>query len=310
MKLELKDAYPLLKERLESNSLNIFVGSGISLDSGIPSWDDLVIRFLDMAKSIRFVNDVDKNEIEEIVKDAYARKSAHRFNPIEIATVLKNRLKRSNELTKMPFSQASKDYKNWVGSTFDKAPNLKHQLIVATDYAFILTSNYDTLLQTAAFDLGYKEFSGKIFSYKNQSEILHAINVKDSCMVHVHGVANSLELDDLIFTKEDYNKIILKKYEGFSFALRMLFTRYSTLFVGYGASDPHLDEILEELAEYFPLVDDSFVLPTSYLVTRRDKADVIMEKYKERVGMHLILIDDFAQYIDLLEFLKGIKPRT
>jgi len=310
MKYELIDALPILEKLLNENKLNIFVGSGISLESGIPDWNGLICEFLDMAKKIRFVNTKDKNDIEEIFNTATQRRIDNRFNPIEIATVLKNRLKRCIELA-IPHSQAYKDYHNWLGSTFvNKTSNSKHNTIVATDYPFILTSNYDSLLQASAYDLGYVNFSGKTFSYKNQSEILSAINNNESSMIHVHGIVNSLEIDELVFTKEDYNKIILRKYEGFSFALRMLFTRYSTLFVGYGASDPHLEEVLEELSEYFPLIDDSYTLPESFLVTKREKADIILERYKERVGTHLIIIDDFKQYETLLESLKNVKQRV
>jgi hypothetical protein len=310
MKHELNDALPILEKLLIDNKLNVFVGSGISLDSGIPNWNGLICEFLDMAKKIRFVNSKDKNDIDEIFTNATKRKRDNRFYPIEIATVLKNRLKKCIELT-IPHSQAYKDYHNWLGATFaSKTSNSKHDAIVATDYPFILTSNYDSLLQASAYDLGYVNFSGRTFSYKNQSEILNAINNNESSMIHVHGIVNNLEIDELIFTKEDYNKIILKKYEGFSFALRMLFTRYSTLFVGYGASDPHLEEVLEELSEYFPLTDDSFTLPVSFLVTKRDKADIILERYKERVGTQLILIDDFKQYETLLEYLKNVKQRV
>lgn len=309
MKYELKEALPILEKLLIDNKLNIFVGSGISLDSGIPDWNGLICEFLEMAKKIRFVSVKDKNDIRAIFDNANQRKKDNRFNPIEIATVLKNRLKKCVELT-IPHSQAYKDYHNWIGSTFaSKSSNSKHNAIVATNYPFILTSNYDSLLQASAYDLGYVDFSGKTYSFKNQSEILNAINNNESSMIHVHGIVNNLEIDELVFTKEDYNKIILKKYEGFSFALRMLFTRYSTLFVGYGASDPHLEEVLEELSEYFPLTDDSFTLPESFLVTKREKADVILEKYKERVGTNLILIDDFKQYETLLEHLKNTKLR-
>ncbi len=309
MRLELQDAIPTLKNLLDNGKLNIFVGSGISRDSGIPTWNGLIEQFIDMARKIRFVKREDKEAIHEICDKADKRKKEGRFKPIEVATVLKNRLKQSVELT-IPQSQAYKDYHNWIGSTFGgSASNEKHINIVSTDYKYILTSNYDDLLQSAAYDSGYITLSGNTHSFKNQTEIIKLINNEEPGIIHVHGTVNNLEIDELIFAKEDYNKIILKKYEGFSFALRMLFTRYSTLFVGYGASDPHLEEVLEELSEYFPLIDSSFSLPESFLVTLRDKADVILEKYKERVGTNLILIDDFDQYGELLLHLKRHKKR-
>jgi hypothetical protein len=190
-----------------------------------------------------------------------------------------------------------------------KTPNILHSLIVKTSYPFILTSNYDTLFEDAAYTEGFNDLASSIYTYKDQLEIMSAIYNNKQCIIHIHGTATTLNIDELIFTKEDYNKIILKKYEGFSFALRILFTRYSTLFLGYGASDPHLEEVLEELAEFFPLEDKTFTLPESYLVTMRDKADSIMEAYKNRVRTNLIVIDDFSQYQDLLSHLQNKNPR-
>lgn len=309
MRYEINEAMPILSKLLLEGNLNIFVGSGISIDSGIPTWNGLVDAFLDMASKIRFVDKKDKKEIAEIISVANRRHVDDRFNPIEIATVLKNRLKECKEM-RVPHSQAYKFYTNWLNTTFlNKTANEKHKLIVSTDYRFILTSNYDDLLQAAAYDLNYIDFSSNTFSYKQQTEILKSINFGIPSMIHVHGTINNIDINELIFTKEDYNKIILKRYEGFSFALRMLFTRYSTLFVGYGASDPHLEEVMEELSEYFPLIDNSFSLPESFLVTLRDKADIILEKYKERVGTHLIIIDNFSQYDDILKQLNNIRKR-
>lgn len=309
MKYEVNEVKPILEELLLKGRLNIFVGSGISIDSGIPTWNGLITEFLKMAKNIRFVDPNDKAKVEEIYAIAEQRQKDSRFNPIEIATVLKNTLKEATEIS-IPQSQAYKAYNNWIGEVFgSKIANQKHKDIVATDYKYILTSNYDDLLQAAAFDMGYLPLSSHTYDYKSQTEIIRMVNNEESAIIHVHGLVNRLNIDELIFTKEDYNRMILKSYPGFSFALRMLFTRYSTLFVGYGASDPHLEEVLEELSEYFPLVDSSFSLPENFLVTLRSKSDSILEKYKARVGTSLILIDDFADYNNLLIHLKNIKPR-
>lgn len=310
MTYELKDAIPILQELLNKDRLNIFVGSGISLDSGIPAWDGLIESFLQMASKIKFCENADKEDINKFINLANQRKIENRFNPIEIATVIRRRLDNCDEIH-LDSSLAFNTYKNWLSETFNtKECNNKHKLITATAYPYILTSNYDPLLENAAFDQGYTSFGARqSFDYKDETEILKAINNQISSIFHVHGKASKLEINDLIFTKEDYNKIILKRYPGFSFALRILFSRYSTIFVGYGASDPHLEEVLEELSEYFPNKNGDNGLPHSYLVTLRNKNDLILEKYKERVGVNLVLIDNYKQYDELLETLKNTKPR-
>jgi NAD-dependent SIR2 family protein deacetylase len=308
MKYELAEAYPILEDLLANNKLVLFAGSGISIDSGLPDWGGLIKEFITMVEQLSLVDEDDKNDLTVIVNDAKARITANRFDPIQIATVLKKRLKDCEELYQNKYV-AYQQYNSWVSRVFtDKDPNKKHDLIIKTNYPFILTSNYDNLFQKAAINNKFPQI--ELYTYKEQLEIMSAIHNGKPCIIHVHGTANTLNIDELIFTKEDYNKIILKKYEGFSFALRILFTRYSTLFVGYGASDPHLEEVLEELAEYFPLEQPNvFILPQSFLVTLRDKADSIMEAYKDRVRTNLIIIDSYSQYDDLLTNLKNKFPR-
>lgn len=309
MKIELADAYPILEKLMSEDRLTIFAGSGISKLSGLPDWNGLIHEFIDMIEKIKINEMKDKGDLEVIIKDAKNRFANNRFNAIEIATVLKNRLKKCEELYNEN-TLAYRDYRNWISKMFSqKTPNLLHKLIVKTNYPFILTSNYDTLFEDIAYDESFFDIASNIYTFKDQLEIMSAIYNGRKCIIHVHGTATTLSIDELIFTKEDYNKIILKKYEGFSFALRILFTRYSTLFVGYGASDPHLEEVLEELADFFPLEDKTFTLPESYLVTLRDKADSIMEAYKNRVRTNLILIDDFSQYENLLLHLQNKNPR-
>lgn len=310
MKYELIDAYPILENLMQENKLIAFAGSGISKPSGLPDWEGLILEFINMIENIQIINSNDKSDLKIIIDDAKKRISINKFNPIEVATVLKNRLKECIELNDKN-TLAYQYYNGWVTTMFtNRIPHVNHKLIVKSNFPFILTSNYDNLFQKAAFEEGYLDLTKNSYTFKEQLEIMSAIHNNRNCIVHVHGTANTLKIDELIFTKEDYNKVILKKYEGFSFALRILFTRYSTLFMGYGASDPHLEEVLEELTEYFPLEQNSFSLPESYLITMRDKADSIMEAYKNRVRTNLIIIDNYSQYTDLLTHLNNKFPRT
>ena len=266
-----------------------------------------------MADSLPEKDENTFKELKTIIKDAKNRleknnASNESTDIIQIATVLKNKLS-DYQIVHDRYSQSK--YRRWLAKTFlDKEPNEKHKLIVSTKYPFILTSNYDMLLEDAANSLGlYGTYES--YTFKDQLQIMSAIHQSKNCIIHVHGSADSLSLDELIFTKEDYNKMILKRYEGFSFALRMLFTRYSTLFVGYGISDPHLEEVFEEISEYFPIdAHKKYPLPESFIVSKRNRADSILDRFKGRVRTNLIIIDDFSDYITLLKELRDYKPKT
>jgi len=270
-----------LTQLLSEQKLSIFAGSGISVPapSSLPNWDQLLIEFVDLAENLPIQEPSNKADLLEIVTDAKAKFSLEKADPIRIATVLKKKILECN-LASEPL--ALTDYNTWVSK--------------------ILSNN------------GFSTLTRNSYTYKQELEIMSSIHNRNECIIHVHGAAtgtlSGLSIDELIFTKEDYNKMILKKYSGFSFALRMLFTRYSTLFIGYGASDPHLEEILEEVTDYFPIdADDIYPLPMSYLIVKEDKVDSILSRWKERVRTKIISIKDYSENNNILDALYKIRPR-
>lgn len=298
-----------LKDLLINKKLNVFAGSGVSVDSEIPTWDGIIESFLEMAKGLELTDEKLERELEELIEDAEKSINEKKNDNIRIATVIKSKIKEIN------FSEskvASQQFDSWVGNNFGekKKPNEYHEFITNTAYPFILTSNYDLLFERAAYKSNFKKLHKNSFTFKEELKIMSSIVNQESCIIHVHGASHDLDIDEVIFTKDDYNKIILKKYNGFSFALRMLFTQYSTLFVGYGASDPHLEEILEELASYFPETKgENITLPTSYLILKKNKIDSILSVYKERIRVKIIAVENFEEVKELLQELQNINPR-
>lgn len=310
MVYKISDALPLLEDLMTEKKLSILAGSGVSIDSGLPTWDGLIDKFIYLAESIPFNSTLpEKKLLDNLITDAKLRKKNNRFDPIAVATTIKKTIKILLEKDdKNPL--AKEEYNSWIATEFTrKSPNEYHNLIVTTDFQFILTTNYDTLFEKAALNNGiYNKWPS--YSFKNAVDVMSSIHSNSSSIIHIHGRASELELDELVFTKEDYNKMIFKKYDGFSFALRMFFTRYSTLFIGYGASDPHLDEVFEELAEYFPLNEDiDFKLPNSYLIMKKDKIDSVLETNLSRLRIHIISIDDYSDNKSILEHLNKKFPK-
>ena len=61
---------------------------------------------------------------------------------------------------------------------------------------------------------------------------------------------------------------------------------YSMLMVGYGASDPHLEDVIEDINLSFGWFDSDDVLdlPMYYLVIKKDKVSPIFDQLKNRTG--------------------------
>ena len=228
--------------------------------------------------------------------------------PERVASVLKDWIVEVNNSTN---ENLQKYFTSWMFSKFSSGePNENHKLIVGTNYNFILTSNYDNLLEKAARIGKFEEINRNTYSYKDKStydKLASRIYSDSPTLIHVHGDLHGIALDEFVFTSEDYVKIV-RNYPGFRMMLQSLFLKYSVLFVGYGGSDPHLESFMEEIA-YFMNWSMLPELPRYYMVLKRKKAGAILNKYKSKLRTTIIEIDEYKEMTSLLRRLKLAAPR-
>ncbi len=301
--LTLEEAKQQLTPLVQSGRLIVFVGSGISVDSGLPTWDGFLDKYIDFCKGLS--SQYKGYEIDRVIgHDLLADATTERFkNPVHVATVLKSKL---TELPQNIRTNVENDFKRWFFGLFAAAiPNNKHKLITSTNYPYILTSNYDLLLEDAAKLIGSPYSS---LSFFQKELIAEAIYLRTPAIIHVHGQCGDVVLNKIVLTSEDYVRVIKKGVPGFSFAVQSLFLTHSTLFVGYGASDPHLEDLIEEFAYFFDFPQTNNI-SKNFLVVTRERAGRILNDYKRRFRTELIVIDDFSEYEVLLKHLQQAGPR-
>jgi NAD-dependent SIR2 family protein deacetylase len=302
--LNLSDAVTRLKPELQSGRLIVFVGSGISVDSGLPTWDGFLDKFIEFCEQLP--SQYRGRDIERVMGiDLLANASTERRKkPVHVATVLKAKM---GELPQNIRTNVEHDFKRWFFGLFANAqPNKKHELIASTNYPYILTSNYDLLLEEAAKQIGSPYSS---LSYYQKDLIAEAIYLRNPAIIHVHGQCSDVVLNKIVLTSEDYVRVIKKGVPGFSFALQSLFLTHSTLFVGYGASDPHLEDLIEEFAYLFDF-PQSDNISKNFLVLTKERAGSILDNYKRQFRTELIVIDDYSECDFLLSELQQASPRT
>ena len=300
--IELKEAKEKLGDLVSRGKLILFVGSGISIDSGLPSWEGFLDDFINFCRGLsKQYSQYAINNIfqEDLFQNAEIEKSK---NPVHVATVLKTKMA---SLPTNIRSNIENDFRIWFFSLFASAkPNEKHQFIASTDYPYILTSNYDLLLEESQKSFGSPYSS---FSFYQKELIAEAIYQKMPSIIHVHGQYTDVILDKIILTSEDYIQIIKKGFPGFSFVIQSLFLNYSALFVGYGASDPHLEDLIEEFSYFFDFPNNPN-FSKNYLVVTKKRAGKILDAYKQRMRTELVVIEDFEEYNELLKHLQNCSP--
>jgi len=322
MKVNASDITNELVNLVRERKLIILAGAGISYESGLPLWDELIDEFIDFCERLQPHLD-DSKKFQSLLDDA--KKDENKRYPARIASALKDELERIDEGT----GQIKLFFDTWLtdvltgrdlsmkkrrGKSFPTnagEPNEYHHTIVKTDYPFILTSNYDTLLERAAKE--HFGMSTPSYTYKHPSHIATSIYERKRAIVHIHGVVNDVNIGDFVFTEDDYSKI-KRIHPGFRLSLETLFIRYCTLFVGYGGSDPHLEDISEELSVHLwqdahNSVGYATNFPKSYLILPENRADKLMTKYKSKFRTDIIAINNFNESLDLLKTLQNECPR-
>lgn len=150
MILNLDDGFKEISKLLTSKKLSIFAGSGISIESGLPAWDGFIDKYIEICQTL---NDClpPHLKFDSIIDDA---KNSHKDkNLIETVTALKEKIKHCKEHgMNVDFCD---DILNQI--FYGAKYNTYHEMIVSTAYNHIITTNYDSLLEAAAKDLGYNE---------------------------------------------------------------------------------------------------------------------------------------------------------
>ena len=238
MHLTTSQALPIMKKLLKKGKLSLFAGSGISVPSGLPTWDGFIDKYIEICDALN-KSLPDSMKFTDIIVDSKSHKSK---NMIETITALKDKVKECKQ------RGINTDFcENKLNQLFYAAsPNKYHQLIISTNYRHIITTNYDSLLEKAAEELNYYDLLTSSYSYTEQQNLSIALYSGKTAIIHAHGKITDIKLDQFVLTKDDYLSI-MKHNQGFRLIINSIFLTSSVLFVGYGGSDPHFEDIISDL---------------------------------------------------------------
>lgn len=242
-----------LKEAIKNNKIILFVGSGVSLDLGMPSWNELVKNIiddivqktgntdLDMLKDILTQGVMDAIDILELIEKKKYRKYA--FNYIE-----KNL--RLNDNAKLDLHK----------KLFEFCPR-------------IITTNYDHAFERATED--------KVSIINNDSiNGLTNLSNKEEYILKIHGDVNDPE--KCILFKSDYDKLYNDKTGLFMSQLKNCVLNKTLIFIGFSFNDPYIKEIMDHINmitngmmnnHYLFTTDQNFQVP--YI------KPIVLEKYSD-----------------------------
>lgn len=223
-----------------SNELVVFVGAGVSIGSGFPSWDEL---------------------LEEIQSRLGIKENLFNDNTI-VPQLYYN-------------ARGKKDYNELIHDLLYKPnakPNEIHKCLAKVNPRYIITTNYDNLLEQAFSDSGI--FLDVI---EKDSDLPYAHT--DHMIIKMHG---GFKHNNFVLKEDDYlnytrNFTLIENY------IKALFARYTVLFIGYSFNDPDTKQLLAWVRHI--LKEDQ---QRAYLVNVSDDFDSQSYEYYKNNGINII----------------------
>jgi hypothetical protein len=250
-----------------------FIGAGLSSPL-FPSWKSLLIEMLELCSahgSLKY----DKSELLKKIENGESY--------LDIAEVCSK-------------AMGENGYRDFLEKKFDINVNdsnipVAYKELLSLSIKTLITTNYDRIP-----DVGSKG-SYRVFTNKNISEALRAIESKKSTLVKVHG--NITDHESIVFTQEDYERIINKKPDVSSF-LKSIFSTKRVLFVGFGLTDPHFDLILSSLK----VINNNIGITHYALLSISSEFE--REMLENKYGIKIIPYDSVNSHQQVREFLRSL----
>ncbi|KRL67959.1 SIR2 family protein [Lentilactobacillus diolivorans] len=193
----------------DDSRLILFVGAGVSQNSGFPSWSRLVEKMAE-AQNIQTDKDFTNDELLKIPEMMFQK------NPTKYFDIIRKIMQKQH------------------------SGNVLDDMIVRLNPDHIITTNYDTLLEKSALN-------SKIFKYVtifDDSSLLLRGNSGSHFILKMHGDITQENLEKTIVLKEsdylnyDHSHILISTF------IKTLLATHIFLFVGYSMSDNNLRLII------------------------------------------------------------------
>ena len=190
-----------LAEELAKGKLVVFVGAGVSKNSGLPDW-------------------------KELIKDYAEYRGIKEFSSKQFLTIPEEVFERYGSLKYYEIAE-----KRFSGKYF---PNSIHIILKKMNLTYIITTNYDTLIEDEIKNLQVVS-KDEDLPYTNSNRML----------IKMHG---DFKNKNIVLKKSDYDNYE-KKFPLISTLVKGLFTTNTILFIGYSYNDVNVQQIMNWIKE-------------------------------------------------------------
>ncbi|MCI4670180.1 MAG: SIR2 family protein [Bacteroidia bacterium] len=262
-----------LIEAIRKRNVILFVGGGVSMNLGLPSWDKLIDR---LAKDLGFDNEVFRSYGDHLILAEYYKMNKG-IGPL----------------------------RSWMDRKWHNTDKVNiresriHQLIVELDFSLIYTTNYDRWIEFA-FDEYEKPYVkiADVTDIKRSREGVTQI-------VKFHG---DFDNDSSIVLTESSYFDRLDFETPLDIKLRADVLGKSILFIGYSLSDINIRYLLYKLNKMWQSAKNNEAKPKSFILLMQPNP--VQELVLEKRGIVTIISqnEDFGKGLE--EFLETLYKET
>lgn len=270
---------PPLVDEYKKHRCGLLVGAGASAGAGLPQWGQLLKDMAAEAKASAGISD-DKYQ------DYLSLISQKKY--LVAASGLKTDL--------------GSYFAGFIRRVFvDSRPvptALHESMLKLTDLQFVLTTNYDTLIERV-----YRrdEPDVTVCTYKDAGEVRRSLASREFFILKAHGDATRSG-DGIILTEQDYRNILFRE-PAYQHMLATMFSMYTMVFVGASMTDPEVNLMLNYVASTF--APDSG--PTHYAALTKEKInEVEKERWFKDFKIRVIPVSSADEYAELAQFLEAL----
>jgi hypothetical protein len=268
-----------LVEALKKGRCAALIGAGLSISAGYPTWGTLLDALIERARQKDIITPDKELELREIAK-----------TPSKWLMV-------AQELSD---SYGTGLFHNELGKIFEEvgaAPTDVHRLLTEIPFRFVVTTNYDQLIENAYFP----KFNRipRIFTHQDTPDFADALWKEDFFILKAHG--DLQKKSSIVLTEKDYRTVVYSS-PGYRALLAAIFTTKTILFLGASLSDPELQLLLRSL-------HDAFQGSGQYhfaLISSEGFSETEAGHWRKNYNVRCIRYEPSSGHPELIEFLKKI----
>lgn len=266
-----------LKTEISNDNIVLFVGSGTSIQLGMPSWNNLVKNIID-----HIVSKTDNKELS-MFKDLLIPGG---MDALDVLT----------QIEKKDFRKLTFDY---LGDNLRLSdnPNLDLHKKLFNLCPRIITTNYDHAFEQILGD--------NVHVISNSSKHgLANLSKKNEYIFKIHGDINTPE--NCILFQSDYENLYNNKSDNqdlFTTQLKNYILNKTLVFIGFSLNDPFVKEIMDHVNQithgmmnqhYLFTTDKDFKIPYIHPIILEDYADLepIIDELKKEFTVSKKLVED------------------